>query len=554
MLTTWFQALTQGLQQILGSTILIGLMSALQVPVVLTKLSYLIDNPWTVSLDRATMAGKILADSLIDRNLGTRPITFVGYSLGSRVIFSCLLELAKKGGYGLVQNVYLFGSPIVVKQDEYLRARSVVAGRFLSGYNRNDWILGYLFRLTNGGIRRVAGLAPIQGIPGLENMDVSEFVVGHMDYRNAMPRLLRECGWNVESDEFTEIEDPDPDQHQERQRELINEIEEARKDFEKESKGKSGRFSFFRKKKAQKQEWEIYEDPTKSSGAGGTSGSGKTEDAEGNNHGVLFDVDAIRAELAKEQARAKANGGQSIEDELLQVKEIKSTLPPMKLALSPGMPPAVRRSTSRDGRENRSVSLSAVPSRSPALAQDPWSSHARQPSYSHHGHSPRMSDERTQTYPMDRAEERTSIPYQGYGQPSTTGFGGGGFGYDDDDEIQMTFDTSYNESPKASAHKSENGTNGGGGFSSTSTGRDRQPSIVLRPAPAPQAEKLSNTNSFTSSYSSAAAATSTSRPGLTTSQTAPNIAPPPSNNPWANLSDDDDDDFGKEKEISMTFA
>ena len=128
----------------------------MQIPLILTKLAYLIDNPWTVSLDRANMAGLILADSLIDRNLGTRPITLVGYSLGSRVIFSCLQELAKKGAFGLVQNVYLFGSPIVVKQDEYARARSVVSGRFVNGYNRNDWILGYLFRLTSGGIRRVA--------------------------------------------------------------------------------------------------------------------------------------------------------------------------------------------------------------------------------------------------------------------------------------------------------------------------------------------------------------------------------------------------------------
>jgi len=211
-------------------------MAALQLPVVLTKLAYLIDNPWTVSLDRANSAGLILADSLIDRNLGTRPITFVGYSLGSRVIFSCLRELARKGAYGLVQNVYLFGSPIVVKKDEYLKARGVVAGRFVNGYATNDWILGYLFRLTSGGISRVAGLAPVEGIPGIENVDVTDIVPGHMAYRTAMPRLLREVGWMVESDEFTEIEDPDPENHQKRQRELINEIEEARKEFEKKRK------------------------------------------------------------------------------------------------------------------------------------------------------------------------------------------------------------------------------------------------------------------------------------------------------------------------------
>lgn len=117
-------------------------MASLQLPIVLTKLSYLIDNPWTVSMGRANAAGLILADSLIDRNLGVRPITLVGFSLGSRVIFAALRELANKGAFGLVQNVYLFGSPIVANKDEYIRARSVVSGRFVNGYASNDWILG----------------------------------------------------------------------------------------------------------------------------------------------------------------------------------------------------------------------------------------------------------------------------------------------------------------------------------------------------------------------------------------------------------------------------
>ena len=136
------EALTQALQQILGSTILVALMAALQLPIVLTKLAYLIDNPWTVSLARADLAGLILADSLIDRNLGARPITLVGFSLGSRVIYACLKELAKKNQTGLIQNVYMFGAPIVVNKDEYIKVRSIVAGRFVNGYATNDWILG----------------------------------------------------------------------------------------------------------------------------------------------------------------------------------------------------------------------------------------------------------------------------------------------------------------------------------------------------------------------------------------------------------------------------
>ena len=124
-------------------------MSALQLPIVLTKLSYLIDNPWTVSMARANAAGLILADSLIDRNLGMRPITLVGFSLGARVIFAALRELSKRGAVGLIQNVYLFGSPIVANKDEYLRARSVISGRFVNGYASNDWILGMYLIYTS---------------------------------------------------------------------------------------------------------------------------------------------------------------------------------------------------------------------------------------------------------------------------------------------------------------------------------------------------------------------------------------------------------------------
>jgi len=109
---------------------------------VLTKLAYLIDNPWSVSVTRADAAGLILADSLTDRNLGSRPVTLVGFSIGARVVFSCLKELARKGQYGLVQNVYLFGTPVVVNKDEYLKARAIVSGRFVNAYARNDWILG----------------------------------------------------------------------------------------------------------------------------------------------------------------------------------------------------------------------------------------------------------------------------------------------------------------------------------------------------------------------------------------------------------------------------
>lgn len=290
-----------------------ALMASLQLPLVLTKLSYLIDNPWNVSLARANAAGLILADSLRANNLGKRPVTLLGFSLGSRVIFSCLKELADKEAHGLIQNVYLFGSPVVGNKEEYLKARSVVSGRFVNGYSSNDWILGYLFRATSGGIMRVAGLAPVEGIPGLENFNLTDLVNGHMDYRSAMPRLLKAVGWEVLSEEFAEIEDADPDNHAERQRELIREIDEARKQAE--LKPEKKRFGLFKRGKlAKKRGWETYDVDRNN------SHSTTSSDGNGNGTGsVLFDIDAIRAELASEQ---------------MEVKQLESTLPPMKLDLS----------------------------------------------------------------------------------------------------------------------------------------------------------------------------------------------------------------------------
>jgi hypothetical protein len=458
-------------------------MAALQLPVVLTKLAYLIDNPWTVSQVRADAAGLILADSLIDRNLGTRPITFVGYSLGSRVIFACLKELSKRGAYGLVQNVFLFGSPMVANKDEYLRARSVVAGRFVNGYATNDWILGYLFRLTSGGISKVAGLAPIEEIPELENINVTEFVPGHMSYRTAMPRLLREVGFLVESDEFTEIEDPDPENHTQRQRELINEIEEARKEFEKQEKEKEakGKFGFFsRKKKAivKKQDWETYEE---TKGDPKSIGNG---DSQSDNNNVLFDVDAIRSELASEQ---------------MEVKELKSTLPPMKLNLSasPSSPRnSLRGTKSYDSAPPPSLqTFKPSPSASPRISASPDHPGSKNPGYISGYHSYNGS--------------RSNVQQSGFGE----------------EEIQMTFEDSYKAPPRTlSAAPSMNHLSA-------------FPSPVPSPAPSPGLKAVDS---------------GPLRPGLKTNTSTPTVLPQMNlgHNAWA----DDDDEFGPEKEIEMTFA
>jgi hypothetical protein len=180
-------------------------------------------------------------------------------------------------------------------------------------------IAGYLFRATSGGIMRVAGLAKVEGVPGLENIDVTKLVNGHMAYRAAMPKLLREVGWEVESDEFTEIEDPDPENHEKRQRELIRELDEARKDAE--AKQEKKRFGFFKRGKlAEKKGWETYDDRMRE---GAHSRRNSSDEGRGN---VLFDIEAIKAELASEQ---------------IEVRQLESTLPPMKVSLNGSPSPSL---------------------------------------------------------------------------------------------------------------------------------------------------------------------------------------------------------------------
>jgi hypothetical protein len=270
------------------------------------------------------------------RHLGHRPISLVGYSLGARVIYYCLLELAKHRAYGLVQDVYLYGAPVIIKQKECLRAQSVVAGRFLNGYKRNDWILGYLFRASTTGLGRVAGLRPIENCGDIENMDCTEFVPGHLMYRDAMPKLMKDAGFVVFSEEFNEMEDPDPDKHRERQIALYDEIEEAKKLVaEEEAEAlKSGKKVKRRTRKSgflglwgkEIETKPANYDETKHSPQSGQMGE-YNPDEENENMGsnstatkskdddmVLFDVDKMREELA-------ANG--------VTMTTLESKLPPL---------------------------------------------------------------------------------------------------------------------------------------------------------------------------------------------------------------------------------
>ncbi|KAL8768160.1 MAG: hypothetical protein Q9209_005551 [Squamulea sp. 1 TL-2023] len=169
-------------------------LSAALWPLALLKISRLVDNPFSIAKSRSDKAGELLADALINKAQGERPVTLVGYSLGARVIYNCLMSLAKRKAFGLVESAVLIGTPCPSSTSDWRVMRSVVASRLVNVYSSNDYILGFLYR-TSSIQYGVAGLQKIEGLAGVMNVDVSETVSGHLRYRYLVGSILKTIGF-----------------------------------------------------------------------------------------------------------------------------------------------------------------------------------------------------------------------------------------------------------------------------------------------------------------------------------------------------------------------
>ncbi|PYH44188.1 DUF726 domain protein [Aspergillus saccharolyticus JOP 1030-1] len=179
--------------RVLSRTIFSQIMSAVMLPLGLLKVARVADNPFSVAKARADKTGEALADALISKVQGERSVTLIGYSMGSRVIFSCLQTLAKRQAFGLVESAVLMGSPTPSNAPHWRRLRSVVSGRLVNVYSENDAVLALLYRTSSLQLG-VAGLQPVQGVSGVENVDASDFISGHLRYQHLVGRILGVVG------------------------------------------------------------------------------------------------------------------------------------------------------------------------------------------------------------------------------------------------------------------------------------------------------------------------------------------------------------------------
>jgi hypothetical protein len=171
----------------LKHTFLASLMAALAPPAYLLKACDVLDNPWAVAFNRAQKAGALLAQVLLERAHGSRPVVLVGFGLGARLLYEaalCLSEALDHGdgrAAGIVQHLVLMGLPASGEPASWTQIRKVVAGRIVNAFRPNDLVLAMVHRASNLAFD-VAGLSEVQCV-GVENYDVSGVVAAHHKYR-----------------------------------------------------------------------------------------------------------------------------------------------------------------------------------------------------------------------------------------------------------------------------------------------------------------------------------------------------------------------------------
>ncbi|KAH6645815.1 hypothetical protein BKA67DRAFT_668507 [Truncatella angustata] len=163
-------------------------------PAALIRNSKIIDNPWSVSLVRAEKCGQTLADAIMNKIGGERPVTLVGFGAGARVIWTALMILSEKRAYGFVENAVLMGSPGPSNIQSWAAIRSVVSGRLVNVFSKSDIMLGFAQRLGNI-TEGVAGLEEVVGVKNVQNYDVSKVVTAHSRYRYLVGPILEKLGW-----------------------------------------------------------------------------------------------------------------------------------------------------------------------------------------------------------------------------------------------------------------------------------------------------------------------------------------------------------------------
>lgn len=165
-----------------------------QWPESLMRVSKIVDNPYFMAYQKSTKVAESLANCIVSHVLGERGVTLIAHGLGARIIYLCLLTLAERKMYGVVDTVVVMGAPIVADAATWSVMKAVVSGRLVNVFSATDYMLAFASRTVVWGTG-LAGCQQIEGVGGVENHDVSDILDAHLDYPALVPTILRRIGW-----------------------------------------------------------------------------------------------------------------------------------------------------------------------------------------------------------------------------------------------------------------------------------------------------------------------------------------------------------------------
>ena len=156
-----------------------------------------LDNPFIKSFEEAKRTGFYLAHLIGDLEIfGNNAINLIGFSMGTIVIYECLLELQRMRKYDKIHDVVVMGG--IIKREEMKNIRlNMISGWFYHCFSKKDWAIKFLYRLAKFGEKGI-GVKRIEECADdkIRNFDCSDIIDGHMTYRVRMKEIFKRIDFN----------------------------------------------------------------------------------------------------------------------------------------------------------------------------------------------------------------------------------------------------------------------------------------------------------------------------------------------------------------------
>ncbi|MDW1743436.1 DUF726 domain-containing protein [Vibrio sp. Vb2531] len=136
---------------------------------------------WASAMNNSINAGRRLAELISEETNG---YIFMGHSLGARVSFHALLNAQELAS---IEKIYLLGGAVSNTAPWTKAIEKHPNLQIINCFSSNDYVLKSLYKIGTLFSNKPVGLEGIQNSKTslIYNVDLSELVKGHMDYKNS---------------------------------------------------------------------------------------------------------------------------------------------------------------------------------------------------------------------------------------------------------------------------------------------------------------------------------------------------------------------------------